>query len=85
MNTTPTPSTCPAVGNTVAYSFTGDCFYGSFLASADGSGFGDSIASGSGPVDGNTNVYGVEAGTYYVKMITGPSPGCPWRIVLVRQ
>lgn len=69
----------------VEYSLTGSCSYSGYLRAPDDRPVFESIANGSGPVDGTTNVYHVDPGTYYVRMITGPSPGCPWRIVLTRQ
>lgn len=41
-----------------------------------------SLPSGMGALHGTDNVYGVVPGTYYVEMISGPPPDCPWQIVL---
>lgn len=41
--------------------------------------------TGDGPVDGETNVYGLESGNYYLNVITGPAPGCPWTVTLTPQ
>lgn len=43
------------------------------------------ITIGAGPVAGTTNLYDVTAGDYYVSMRTGPTPTCPWSIVLSRR
>jgi hypothetical protein len=68
---------------TVHYRFGGNCYYGADLesTSADASVHED-VGTGMGPVEGDTNIYGIESGEYYVDMITGPVPDCPWEIVL---
>lgn len=67
----------------VSYDFEGDCFHGGHLRRADGSLSGaKSLASGSGPMRGTDHIYGVKAGRYFVEMISGSAPGCPWQIVL---
>lgn len=69
----------------VEYAFASDCYYSARLIPVDDGAYGEALATGTDAVSGTTNVYRVKAGTYYVRMITGPVPGCPWRIVLTRQ
>jgi hypothetical protein len=69
----------------VAYSFTGNCYYGGTLRDPDGDFLYEDLGSGSGPVSGNTNVYDLDGGTYYVDLITGPAPSCPWLITLTER
>ena len=68
---------------TVTYNFSGSCFYGANLQqSASG---GTDLASATGPIKGTNNVYGVTAGSYYIYMISGPAPDCPWTLTLTRN
>ncbi|MGK2852756.1 MAG: hypothetical protein ACSLE3_01395 [Microbacteriaceae bacterium] len=70
----------------VTFTFSGGCYYGADLQGASTDpGRPESLASGSGPVDGTTNVYKVDEGEYYVEMITGPPPSCPWSITLTAR
>lgn len=68
---------------TVNYNFSGPCFYGAFLW--DSPNHGTDLASGTGPIKGTANAYGVDAGSYYIHMISGSAPDCPWAITLVRN
>jgi hypothetical protein len=36
-------------------------------------------------VEGDTNLYNLEATEYYIDMITGPAPGCPWTVTFTPQ
>jgi hypothetical protein len=40
------------------------------------------LGTGTGPIEGDANAYNVEAGDYYVRVITGPAPDCPWELTL---
>jgi hypothetical protein len=66
---------------TVNYNFSGPCFYGAHLQQSPNR--GTALASGTGPIKGTNNVYGVAAGSYYIYMISGSAPDCPWTITLV--
>lgn len=82
------PLDVPAGNYAVHYQFDGTCFYGGTLVpidSADPLDFPQDLGTGTGPVAGDTNIYDVPGGTYYVKMITGPAPGCPWTVTLTPQ
>ena len=76
-----------APGNYLAaYSFDGDCFYGATVKPTDPDAFEFLDAgNGMGPLSGDTNLYGVEGGEYFLDMITGPPPGCPWKVTLTPQ
>lgn len=68
----------------LAYDFGDDCFYGVFFdAEVDGY-LGLVGPSGMGPRGGAQTILHVEAITYRLDMITGPPPGCPWEVTLVR-
>jgi hypothetical protein len=68
---------------TVHYRFGGDCFHGGTLQSTSTDAFVyEDVGTGTGPIEADTNVYGIESGEYYIDMITGPAPDCPWEIVL---
>lgn len=76
-----------AAGNySVHYKFDGPCYYSGQLEPTDPDSFEMLDAgTGSGPVEGDTNLYNVEGGEYFVGMITGPAPGCPWTVTLTPQ
>jgi hypothetical protein len=69
---------------TETWRFSGACFYGGNLNPKDGSP-GQTLGSGMGPVSGSDNLYNVAAGTYYIEMISGPPPSCPWTFTLQQQ
>lgn len=70
----------------VAYDFQQDCFYGAVLKDPSGQDFVyENVGTGSGPVKGETNLYDIDPGTYFVDVITGPPPGCPWSVTLTRR
>jgi hypothetical protein len=79
------PLEVPAGTYAVHYNFGADCFYGGTLERTDGGFELIDLGSGQGPLEGDTFVYNVEGGEYYVAMITGPAPGCPWEITLTPQ
>lgn len=66
----------------VTYNFSGsDCFYGAFLQPTNNdNASGHSIASGTGPFSGETNLYDVDPTEYYIQLIGGQN--CPWTITL---
>lgn len=66
----------------VTYRLDGDCYYSARLSPVEGDLIPESLAVGRGPVEGEGNVYDVAPGSYYVEMITGPDPNCPWEITL---
>ena len=68
---------------TVTYNFSKSCFYGAYLWQSPYQ--GTDLVSGTGPLKGTTNTYGVPAGSYYIHMISGSAPDCPWTITLVRN
>lgn len=65
---------------------TGSCFYGPSLNRSEGglAGLHD-LGSGKGPIKHTENIYGVQADGYFLHMITGPAPGCPWTLTLARR
>lgn len=66
----------------VTYKLDQDCYYSASLSPVEGDGIPESLATGTGPIEGDSNVYDVTGGEYYVEMITGPDPDCPWEITL---
>lgn len=61
----------------VLLQISGECYYSFRLVSlADDS--GERLISADEPGDYDSYVYGVEAGTFYLSVNTGPSPSCPW-------
>jgi hypothetical protein len=74
----------------VAFDFQGSCYYSATMYEQDAEpgsidGIPEEVGSGDGPVAGDTNAYRVESGSHYVRVITGPPPGCPWTITLTRR
>lgn len=76
------PFTLSGGRHQVHYRFDGDCFYGASLEPVDGGLLLADLGTGMGPVEGDTNVYDLASGDYYVRVITGPAPGCGWEITL---
>lgn len=67
----------------VTWKGSGTCFYGASLnPTSGGPGGRHSLGSGTGPIEQTDNVYGVPAGEYFLEMISGPAPGCPWTLTL---
>lgn len=56
----------------------GDCYHSAKLKP----GFLVDVMTASGISQGETYVYDIEPGEYYVDVITGPSPRCRWQITL---
>ena len=52
----------------------GECYYSARLSS------GDRIFSVDGTASGFDYLYDIKEGDYFLSMITGPSPSCPWSI-----
>lgn len=69
---------------TVEYSYTADCFYGASLDNVSG-GFSKSLPSGSGPLSGEDNLYGVDPGVYALDMIADNTDECPWQITIATR
>lgn len=67
---------------TTEYTLGGSCFYGARLEPAPSGVGGDGLFSVDGPRQGSNRVYGVKSGSYFVDMITGPAPGCPWTVTI---
>lgn len=55
-----------------------DCYHGGKL---NGGTYG-TVMTAQGITQGETYVYDVEPGEYYVEVFTGPSPNCRWQITL---
>ena len=73
-----------AGGNyTVSYDFSGPCFYGAFLDQPPST--ESDLASATGPIKGTTQAYNVHAGSYYIHMISGAAPACPWTLTFVKN
>jgi hypothetical protein len=68
----------------VHYRFDGECFYGATLQSTSGGLVYEDLGTGMGPVEGDTNIYGIGASEFYADVITGPAPDCPWEITIAR-
>jgi hypothetical protein len=67
----------------VSWKTLGSCYYSADLESGSGSGLGESVFTASDrPTSGTNNVYGLEAGNYYLDVITGPAPRCGWSATL---
>ncbi len=62
----------------VSWQTTGDCSYYADLEGASHEG----LFSASAAATGDGFVYSMPAGNYYVQMITGPVPRCPWTVTL---
>ena len=66
----------------VAWTATGDCYYGFDLKPLDGQWPYVPLASPGEVAAGGDNVYDVDGGRWYVKVHTGPAPACPWTLSL---
>jgi hypothetical protein len=65
---------------TVEWFTFGNCYYSADLVK-EGDSSGDGVFSSMDtPSTGKTYIYGLDEAFYYIKMITGPSPGCGWSI-----
>lgn len=64
----------------VAWETFGDCTYYGDLE--DG---GEDLFSASDITTGTNYIYGIAAGEYYIDVITGPAPGCGWKVTLTPQ
>lgn len=58
----------------------GECYYAARLSSALDRFKGDSIFQAQGTATGSDYLYDIEEGEYFLSVITGPSPSCPWSI-----
>ncbi|WP_454116064.1 hypothetical protein [Microbacterium aurum] len=65
----------------VAWETFGSCYYSGDL---NGEAF-EEVFSASDIASGSNNLYGVEAGDHYLDVITGPAPGCGWKVTLTPQ
>lgn len=65
----------------LTYEYGGDCYYSASLRTTQDAA-ADDLPTGNGPISGDGNLFGVEAGDYFLNMITGPAPGCPWKVVI---
>ena len=70
---------------TVHYKFDGECFYGGTLDSTGGGFDYNEVGTGQGPVEGDTNLYNISGGEYFINMITGPAPSCAWTVTIREQ
>lgn len=62
----------------------GNCYYAGHLKGGDLPSF-DYINAFSvdDSAEGTTNLYDIVEGEYFLKVITGPTPNCPWRVTFV--
>ena len=60
-----------------------DCFYGIDLDDADDGFTEESLATRSEPGTTTTNLFAIPRGRYFIDVITGPSPDCPWTVRIV--
>ena len=60
-----------------------DCYYGIDLEDADGGFNWESLATRSEPGTSTTNLFAIPRGRYFIDVITGPSPDCPWTVRIV--
>ena len=68
----------------VSWTVERDCFYSATLEATNGDLVRSQkeIMTAMNSGTGSNFVYAVEPGDYYIKMITGASPMCPWTITL---
>lgn len=70
----------------VEWSQKNDCYFSASLEASDGRKLTwYDIASSSKKGKGTNRVYNVEPGMYYIKVITGAPPLCPWSIKISGQ
>jgi len=66
----------------VEWTANGRCSYGFSLQPLEGQWPYVRLASPGDQLEGRDNVYDVEGGRWYLEVITGPAPGCPWTLRL---
>lgn len=70
----------------VTYNFSGDCEYGAFLEPTNSDvGTNETIATGSGPLQGETNLFDVAPTEYFIRLIANASQGCPYTITFTSR
>jgi hypothetical protein len=60
-----------------------DCFYSFTLKDPSDGSRVESITSMTEPGSTTVSLHGIDPGSYYVDVITGPAPSCPWEQVWV--
>jgi hypothetical protein len=62
----------------------GNCYYSGDLKGGELASF-DYINAFSvqDPAEGTSNLYDIPAGQYFLKVITGPTPMCPWSVTFI--
>lgn len=70
---------------TVAYNFSGDCIYGAYLSRTVDGESEESIATGDGPLQGQTIFYDVAPAEYFIKMIANDPETCAWTITFTSR
>ena len=58
----------------------GYCYYSADLEGADSH---TAAFTADSPLKGTNNIHGLDAGDYYLQVITGPAPKCGWTVTLV--
>lgn len=64
----------------ISWTTLGSCYYSATLV-RDGR-RGEEAFTADEPLSGTGNIYDLDAGDYYLDVITGPAPGCGWSITL---
>jgi hypothetical protein len=59
-----------------------DCFYGFDLDNADTSRTEESLGLMDEPGSMTTNLFAIPSGRYFIDVITGPAPSCPWTVTI---
>jgi hypothetical protein len=60
----------------------GDCYYAFDIDRTSDGHTQESLGSHDGEDDTATRIYAVPSGSYFIDVITGPSPSCPWTVTI---
>lgn len=66
----------------VTWKTLGDCYYNADLRAKDTSLGAKTVFTAAKAGSGTGNVYDLNADDYFLRVITGPAPGCGWSVTL---
>jgi hypothetical protein len=61
---------------------TGGCYYAFDIDDTADGATQENLGSHDGADSTSTRIYAVPSGTYFLDVITGPSPSCPWTVTI---
>jgi hypothetical protein len=67
---------------TVTLNTASDCYYGFSIDRTSDGNMEEHLGSHDGADSTSTRIYAVPSDSYFVDVITGPSPSCPWTVTI---